>query len=95
MKNTAENSEQLNRKFAATPAENPRWWNIRGGSIGSATRRSTITNATSAATPAASEPITSPLPQPASLPRISPQTIPSAAMVTSASPRTSNAARGP
>ncbi len=95
MKNTALNSAAENRKLDAVPAENARLANIRGGSIGSATRRSTSTKATSAASPPTSVATVSRLPQPTSLPRIRAHTIPSAAAVTSTSPGVSVRARGP
>ena len=95
MKKTALNSEHESRKLAPAPAENAREENSRGGSIGSATRRSTAMNAPRRTSPPAKVPTTSALPQPASLARISPHTIPSAEPATSPRPGRSNLARGP
>ena len=83
------------KKTPALPDENGREANSPIGSIGATVRRSHTTNTTASSAPMASEATTSTLPHPAEFPRTSPHTIPSAAPVTSASPPTSGALRGP
>jgi len=82
-------------KIAVLPAENAGERNSRAGSIGHAARRSHTAKAAAAAAPPASVPVTSRLPQPAGFSRTSPHTRPSAAALTSTSPRRSTAPPGP
>jgi hypothetical protein len=95
MKKTAPNADAQWKKIAALPAENGRERNRRIGSIGSRARSSQATNASASSSPSANASRTSGLSQPAGLPRTSPQTIPSAAAVTSASPAASTEVSGP